>query len=103
MTGILAALGLSGGGSGLLVALGGVVALVLAFFGVRAAARKEGEARGELEAQVRHDEVMNRHNAEVQASNERVVQQMEEVHEIHDRLDSDPAYRDSVRERFTRD
>ena len=34
--------------------------------------------------------------------NQEIVQEVEKTHEVHDRLDADPAYRDRVRDRFTR-
>jgi len=62
--------------------------------------RKQGRAEilGEATAQAQKkvDEV-------VLADAERQVKQVEEVNEIHDRLQSDPAYAQRVRDRFSRD
>jgi len=93
--------GLSGGGS-LLAAGGLLLALLAAVFFMRRSATSQGRAEGRLEGQKVIVEQTNKENAATQQRNEEVLAQVEEVHEIHDRLDADPAYRQRVRDRFTR-
>jgi hypothetical protein len=92
--GQLGQLGMAGGGLLLL--------LILVFF-LRKSAKAQGKAEGVQEANEVHVETVNKQNEIVAEQNAEIVKNVEEVHEIHDRLDSDPAYRDRVRDRFTRD
>ena len=88
--------------AGAIAGLMGLVVLVLGIFGIKKSAEAEGKAEGELIATQKHDEVVNEANEATIAQNAALVEKLEEVHEIHDRLESDPAYRERVRDRFTR-
>ena len=91
-----------------LLTIGG---LILALFGVvwlavrqgRAAGFSQGKQEAEKAADEKLDQVQNEHNAEVIAQHEKAVEDVQDVKEIHDRLEHDDAYADSVRDRFTRD
>lgn len=87
----------------LLSGLGGLLLLVAgAFFFVKKSAVKQGQAQGQLQGQKEIIEVVNQANAATAEHNAQVVQQVEQVNEIHDRLNSDPDYAKRVRDRFTR-
>jgi high-affinity Fe2+/Pb2+ permease len=86
------------------VAGGGVLLLLLVMvFFIRKSAKAQGKAEGVQEANEVHVETVNKQNEIVAEQNAQVVKDVEDVTKIHDRLESDPAYRDSVRSRFTRD
>jgi hypothetical protein len=72
-------------------------------FFIRKSAKAQGKAEGVQEANEVHVETVNKQNEIVAEQNAQVVKDVEDVTKIHDRLESDPAYRDSVRSRFTRD
>ena len=83
--------------------MGGLgAALIVALFFLKRAAVGQGKAEGRLEGQVVIAKEASAANEKINEENKAVLQQVEEVHEIHDRLESDPAYRDGVRSRFTR-
>ena len=104
MSGLLASLGLGPSALGWLGGgLAALVALVLGFLGVKSSAKKQGVAEGKLEEKSVTDAAINKQNQVVAEANAATVAQGEEVNEIHDRLDADPAYRDRVRARFSRD
>lgn len=86
------------------IAGGGVLLLLLVMiFFIRKSAKAQGKAEGVQEANAVHVETVNKQNEIVAEQNEQRVKDMEDVTKIHDRLESDPAYRDSVRSRFSRD
>lgn len=88
--------------SSLLASLSGLLGLAVAFFFVRGSAKKAGLEQGRKELQQELAKQANAANAITQAANEAVLQQVEQVHEIHDSLQRDADYAERVRNRFTR-
>ncbi len=90
------------GGSNLLW-VGGVFGLLLVIvFFLRKASKGQGRAEGLQEARAEHNEITNEQNEVVAAENKAIVEEVEKTNEVHDRLQSDPAYAQRVRDRFTR-
>lgn len=83
-------------GGGLLLAL-----LVTIFF-MRKSAEKKGHAEGVGVAREERNVAVNKQNDVVAAENAAIVQEVEKTNEVHDRLKSDPAFAERVRDRFTR-
>ena len=84
-----------------LLAIGGTIAALVAivFLALKSATksgRKEGEAVAKAEIQEELRKVEVAHEAVKK-------EELNDVAEIRDRLDSDPAYAERVRDRFTRD
>jgi len=93
------------------LALGGGLlgALLLAVLLLVKVSKGRGRAEGKLEStkdlievQNRANEVVNKQNEVAAEHNAEVVKKVEETHEIHDRLNTDPEFAKRVRDRFTR-
>lgn len=82
--------------------LAALVAVVIGFFGIKKQAKATGVSEGRIEQKNADDVVINKQNADVAQKNEQIVDTVEKVNETHDRLESDPAYAQRVRKRFTR-
>jgi predicted metalloprotease len=92
------------GGTGTAIGAGllALLVAVLGVLGIKNSAKKQGVAEGKAQATEAHAAATNTANAATTAHNAAVVAQVEQTHEVHDRLDADAAYRSSVRDRFTR-
>ncbi len=86
----------------ILASVGGLLAVVVAFFFVKKSAKGQGVAEGRLEGQQEVIRVTDEVNQKTAEQNAATVASLEQTHEIHDRLERDPDYAERVRDRFTR-
>lgn len=86
----------------LLIAGGLLAALLVAVALLVHSRYKRDSVQTKMNAVVEENKALEEQNKTAQEQSATTAKQVEEVNEIHDRLESDPAYRQRVRDRFTR-